>query len=111
MGSDACGTQGDARAHDLLNERLEKDWHSAVQYRVDDDEMLRRNDGSLWFDETFGQITVLEIPLCAQNGELEVRHVNTRHFISGSRCTLRLGIGERMAEAITARIGITLDNG
>jgi hypothetical protein len=73
--------------------------------------MLRRNDGSLWFDETFGQITVLEIPLCAQNGELEVRHVNTRHFISGSRCTLRLGIGERMAEAIAARIGITLDNG
>src|SRR5215472_16755499 len=88
--------EGDTRTHDLLDERLEKGWHGPVPQRKDDDEMLRRNDGSLGLEQAFRKMTCLELLFRPQNGEVETRHVNTRHFISGSRCTLCIDIGERV---------------
>jgi hypothetical protein len=72
--------------------------------------MLRRNDRSLCRDETFGQIAVLEILLRAQDWEVEAGHLDTRHFMSGSRCTSCIGVGESMTEAITCGIEMALDN-
>jgi hypothetical protein len=53
--------------------------------------MLRRNDGVLCFDEGLGELTVLEILLCAQ--EIEARHFDPRDLMAGDRSTFCIGIG------------------
>ena len=72
--------------------------------------MLRRNDGVSCFDEGLGQLTVLEILLCAQDGEIEARHFDSRHLVSCRDGTLRIRVGECVAEALAAWVGMALDN-
>jgi hypothetical protein len=71
--------------------------------------VLRRDYGVLRLDQTFGQITVLEILLRAQDGEIEMRNFDPDYLMPASG-TFRIRIRECMTEAVTARIGMTLDN-
>jgi len=52
----------------------------------------------------------LEIPLCAQDREIEACHFNPRDLVAGDRSTFWIGIGECVAKALAASIGMALDN-
>jgi hypothetical protein len=73
--------------------------------------MLRRNDGSLRLDQALGHLTRLEVLSCAQNWEVEARHLDPYHLMSGSGSPFRIGVGERMTKTAATRIGVALDNG
>jgi hypothetical protein len=96
--------------HDLFDERFEESGHRSVPERKKDCEMLRRNDGLLRFNEALWQMTVRKILLSAQHREVEARYLNPHYIMSAGRGTFCIGISECITEAITARIGMTLDN-
>jgi hypothetical protein len=52
---------------------------------------------------------MLEILLCAQDRELQARHFHPHDRVAGKCRTSRVRVGERMAKAVAARIGMTLD--
>ena len=67
--------------------------------------MLRGNDGISGLDEGLGNLTVLEVVLCAQYREVKARHFDPRHVVSCRDGTLRIRVGECVAEALAAWIG------
>ena len=89
---------------------FEESGHRSVPERKNDCQVLRRNDGSLRFDQALGQATVLEILLRAQYREIEARYLDPYYVMPSSRGTFCIGIGECITEAITTRIGTTLYN-
>ena len=80
------------------------------ELRVSSGRVLGRHDGVSRRNEGLGELTVLKILLCAQDREIEVRHFDPRHLVAGDRSTFRMGIGECVAEALAAWIGMALDN-
>jgi hypothetical protein len=55
-------------------------------------------------------MTVFEILFRARDREIEPPYLDPRHFVARKRSALRIGIGECVAEALVAWIGVTLDN-
>ena len=64
--------------------------------------MLGRNDGVSCLDQALGELTVLEILLRAQGGEIEARHFDPPDLVAGDRSTFCIGVG--VAEALAAWI-------
>ena len=68
------------------------------------------NDGVSCLDEDLGELTVLEILLCAQAREIEVRHFDPPDLAAGDRSAFCIGIGECVADANAAWIRMALHN-
>ena len=102
---------GKARPENVLEEGFQQCRHGAVPERKQKHPVLRPSHVVARIHQCRWQLALLEIGLRAQQGKFEIGDLDAPDLVVGQHRALGIGVGHRIQEMMTGRIGMALDDG
>ena len=103
--------EGKARPQKLFEKSFQQRRHRSQPERIDDHQMIGPGHHLLRARDRLRRPALLKLFFGPQERELERRHLDPHHVMSAVLGSLRILIGERMAEMPRRRVGMALNDG
>jgi hypothetical protein len=95
----------------VCSRSLQQRRHGPIPHGEDQDHVIGSDEDLLRLPNGFGCRSTLEIRATPQEWKLDPGHVDHHDLLARLSSAARIGVGQRMAEMVTLRIGMSLDEG